>query len=84
MTALTTIAMINKKPCVYGDGASALIQSRGHLERMTIEEIGAIPAIDAETRKFADDFGVRVTMWRPGYHSTLATTRRGLFHEPAW
>jgi len=66
MTALTTIAMINKKPCLYGDGASALIQSRGHLERMTIEEIGAIPAVDAETRKFADDFGVRVTMWRRG------------------
>jgi hypothetical protein len=66
ITALATIAIINKKPCLYGDGASALIQSRGHIDSMTIEEIGTIPVLGTETRKFADDFGVRVTMWRRG------------------
>jgi hypothetical protein len=66
VTALSVIALINKKPCVFGDGASALIQARGHLEAMTIEEIGTVPTPAAPTAKFADDFGVRVSLWRRG------------------
>jgi hypothetical protein len=56
---------------------------------MTIEEIGAIPAADAETRKFADDFGVRVTMWRRGQgepyigHFTVGDAKRArLWMDP--
>ena len=66
ITALSTIAIIDKKPCLFGDGASALIQSRGHLDSMTIEEIGTIPGAAVPTAKFADDFGVRITMRRRG------------------
>jgi hypothetical protein len=64
IAALSAIALINKKPCIYGDGASALLQARGHLEAMKIEEIGTIPGAAMPTAKFANDYGVRVSLWR--------------------
>lgn len=66
ITALSTIAIINNRPCVWGDGAVALIQASGKLEKMTIEYIGEMPDDGAETGKFARSFGRRVTMWRVG------------------
>jgi hypothetical protein len=64
LTALSTIGIINNIPCVFGDGISALIQNKGHLEWMKIEEIGPRPDAATETGKFSDGFGVRVTMKR--------------------
>jgi hypothetical protein len=64
LTALSTIGIINNIPCVFGDGISALIQNKGHLEWMKIEEIGPRPGAATETGKFSDGFGVRVTMKR--------------------
>lgn len=64
LTALSTIGIINNIPCIYGDGISALIQNKGHLEWMKIEEIGPTPEAATETGRFSDDFGIRVTMKR--------------------
>ncbi len=33
LTALANIAIINGRPCLYGDGAVALIQASGHVEK---------------------------------------------------
>lgn len=66
ITALSTIAIINNRPCIWGDGAVALIQSSGRLEKMTIEDIGEVPGADAGTGDFPPSYGKRVTMWRVG------------------
>jgi hypothetical protein len=34
ITALSTIAIINKRPCIWGDGAVALCQQSGHVEKV--------------------------------------------------
>ncbi len=66
MTAISTIAIIGNRPCIYGDGGTALIQKSGKLEKMTITKIGTIPPPGTVIASFADDFGVEVKMWRRG------------------
>lgn len=66
ITALSTIAIINNRPCIYGAGAVALIQASGVLQKMVIEDIGEQPGDDAETGRFSKAYGKRVTMWRIG------------------
>jgi hypothetical protein len=64
MTAISTIAIINNRPCIYGDGGTALIQQSGKLEKMTVTEIGTTPAPSDQIVNFADDYGIEVKMWR--------------------
>jgi hypothetical protein len=66
LTALSTIAIINNRPCIWGDGAVALIQSHGLLEKMTTEEIGSVPNNTVPVKEFPDDYGIEVRMWRKG------------------
>lgn len=65
ITAVNTIAIINGRPSIWGDGAQALIQERGHLDKMLVEQLGVEPD-KVETGHFPDDFGFRVKMWRRG------------------
>lgn len=57
VTALSTIAVINNRPCLWGDGAKALIQQSGKLEWMT-------QTFDGEPGK--DDRAAVCTMKRIG------------------
>lgn len=66
MASLANIAIINKRRSIWGQGAVALLQDSGVLESMKVERIGADPDAGAETARFSDDFGVRVTLRRRG------------------
>ena len=66
MAAVNGIAIINGRPCIYGDAATALVQSKGLIRTMKVEQIG--PKLDeaAETGQIPDGFGYRVRIWRQG------------------
>ena len=78
ITALSTIAIINNRPCIWGDGAVALVQARGKLTKMTVEWSGGKsakgPTQDAQgetdhtptIRDFSDDYVCIVSLWRIG------------------
>lgn len=77
ITALSTIAIINGRPVMYGDGIVALIQNSGLLEKMEIiyegEERISAPSTEGEEADysprlsdFTDDFKCIVRMWRVG------------------
>ena len=65
ITGLSCIAIINNRPCIWGDGAVALIHKSGKLVKMTIEEIGTKPSEKEDTTaKYENDYGIEVKMWR--------------------
>lgn len=66
ITGLSTIAIINGKPSVYGDGLSALLQKSGALVKREIEEIGDRPAEGAQIGEWPDSYGVTVRLYRKG------------------
>ena len=66
ITGLSTIAIINGKPSVYGDGLSALLQKSGALVKREIEEVGDKPAEGAQIGDWPDSYGVRVRLHRKG------------------
>lgn len=66
MSAMASIAIINRKRYIFGEGAIALVQNSGQLESMEREFIGTVPEDDVPTGKFHDSFGVRVTLKRRG------------------
>lgn len=55
ITALSTIAIINNRPCIWGDGAVALIQAKGAVESYEAEFSG---------KEFEDDWTCTVTIRR--------------------
>jgi hypothetical protein len=78
ITALSTIAIINNRPCVWGDGAVALIQSRNIVERWVettegneqtaqavANEYGELDYTPSQ-RDFTDDYTAVCTIWRKG------------------
>jgi hypothetical protein len=78
IAAVSTIAIINNRPCIWGDGAMALVQSRGVIERVeeTFEgEERTAAAVEVElgnvdyaptSRDFRDDFAAVCRIWRRG------------------
>lgn len=78
ITALSTIAIINNRPCIFGDGAMALIQSSGQVERYVeyfeSEENPGSPLIDEmgnidhspQIGDFPRDFTAVCKIWRKG------------------
>lgn len=79
ITALSTIAIINNRPTIWGDGAVALVQRAGVIERIeqlfegAPEEVGAPAADDRGELNYApkiSDFGHTMTavfrIWRKG------------------
>lgn len=68
ITALSTIAIINGRPVIWGDGAVALVQSRGIVERVDAiyegnEEGGKE---DPSIRDFPDTLTAVYRIWRKG------------------
>lgn len=77
ITGLSTIAIINKRPCIWGDGAVALVQSRGVVEKIEVLWEGAEAALGPTDtdgtkdftptiRDFADDVAAVYRIWRKG------------------
>lgn len=79
ITALANIAIINNRPSIYGDGATALVQDKNLIEKMEVEWIGGAERDGGPTemaaggqdhtpsiRDFTDDFGCIVRIWRRG------------------
>jgi hypothetical protein len=60
LTALANIAIINGKPCLYGDGAVALIQKSGAVERWEEAFTG---------EEGTDSWTANCTIWRRGQES---------------
>lgn len=79
ITALSTIAIINNRPCIWGDGAVALVQSRGLIERYEEsfegEERTSAPVKDEygtedyapNLRDFPDNLTAVFRIWRHGH-----------------
>lgn len=78
ITGLSTIAIINKRPCIWGDGAVALVQSKGLIEKIE-EAWEGKETIQAPTKDdhgqtdytpklgdFGDDFTAIYRIWRKG------------------
>ena len=57
LTALANIAIINGRPCLYGDGAVALIQASGKVKEWSEEWIGD---------EMEDGWAAVCTIWRDG------------------
>lgn len=65
LTALGTIAIINGRPCIWGDGAVALAQNSGFIADYKVEDIGE--SVDGlELNDWPDSYGKRVTIKRKG------------------
>lgn len=66
MSAMASIALINKRRLIFGQGAIAILQASGQLEDMKVDRIGQQPGDEHQTAQFADSFGVRVSLKRKG------------------
>lgn len=78
ITGLANIAIINNRPCIWGDGAMALVQSKGLIEQFTEHFEGAEKAAAAKEdqagevdhtptlRDFSDDYTAVCRIWRRG------------------
>ena len=66
LAAVSNIAVINGRASIWGDAALALVQSRSVIESMEVTEIGTQPDADAETGRFAADYGFEVKIYRRG------------------
>lgn len=66
MVALGNIAVINGRPTIWGDGAVALVQSRGLITNMEVIETGEVPVDAASLKDVPDNVGVEVRITRKG------------------
>jgi len=67
ITALSTIAIINNRPCIWGDGAVALVQSRGVVTRVeAIYEGNEQGDKEPLIGDFPDTYTAVYRIWRKG------------------
>lgn len=64
LTGLASIAVINGRPCIWGDGAVGLCAAK--VASTKVEETGTAPKGDADHTQFPDDYGFKVTFTRKG------------------
>ncbi len=64
LTGLNSIAIVNGRPCIWGDGAIALIQNGGHIDSYEVEECGTEPQEGCGPESYPDDYGYVVTIKR--------------------
>ena len=69
LTGLNSIAIVNGRPCIWGDGAVALVQNGGHVESIDTQTCGEEPEPGATPDKYFDNYGYVVTMRRKGQES---------------
>lgn len=65
MMAVQNIAVINGRPCVWGDAIPGVVRGRGHMEYFKEEEVGTYPN---------PDYGWRITSKRKDDPNPLVTT----------
>lgn len=66
ITALSSIAIVNGRPTIWGDGAIALVLANRQLSKIAEFELGAGPGEGGGLDCFGDDYGFEVQMWRTG------------------
>lgn len=78
ITGLSNIAIINNRPCIWGDGAMALVQAKGLIDQFAEFFEGAEKAAAAKEdaagevdhtptiRDFSDDYTAVCRIWRRG------------------
>lgn len=66
ISGLSQIAIINKRPSLWGDGALALVQQAGLVERVEQGFEGAENTGDVNINNFPDDFRAVYKIWRKG------------------
>lgn len=66
LAGLRNIAIVNGRPSVWGDGAMALVQRTGQLQRYEAERIGIAPKSGQARATWDDGYGWRVSAWRKG------------------
>lgn len=78
ITGLSNIAIINNRPCIWGDGAMALVQAKGLIDQFSEffegAEKSAGPVTDQAgdvdhtptIRDFSDDYTAVCRIWRKG------------------
>lgn len=69
IAGLNAIAIINGRPCIWGDGAIALIQNGGHVDSYKAEECGPLPEEGAGPEAYPDEYGYVVTITRKDQES---------------
>lgn len=70
LTGLANIMIVNNRATIWGDAAMALVQSKGVIDKLQVDEIGEAPKDNGdkpvETAQFKDSYGFRVSIWRKG------------------
>jgi hypothetical protein len=74
LTGLGSLLPLNGRFAIWGDGATALVQSKGLIKNQTKVRVG--PAFDprAELGDWPDDYGWAVTYWRVGQDEPYSST----------
>lgn len=70
ISALSTIAVINNRPVIWGDGAVALIQAKGLLERIVTKWSGGTEIVEGKEpvpNDFPADYKCTVEIYRRGF-----------------
>jgi hypothetical protein len=73
-TGLGSLLPLNGRFTIWGDGATALVQSKGLIKKQTKIRVG--PSFDprAELGDWPDDYGWAVTYWRVGQDEPYSST----------
>ena len=65
LTGLSSIAIINGRPSIWGDGATALAQNSGYISDIKVERTLDKPV--AQIKDWPDEYGYRVSITRSGH-----------------
>ena len=65
LTGLNSIAVINGRPCIWGDGATALAQNSGYIKDIKVERTTDKPI--AQLADWPDEYGYRISIERSGH-----------------
>ena len=65
LTGLGSIAIINGRPSIWGDGATALAQNSGYISDIKVERTLEKPV--AQLKDWPDEYGYRVSITRSGH-----------------
>lgn len=89
MTGLRNIAIINKRPAIWGDLAIALCQSKGVIQKFEHHYTGEEDTSVETANAFPDNYTCHVTIWRrgqespyEGHYSVRDAKRAGLWMNP--
>lgn len=72
ITALASIAIINGRPCIWGDGAVALVQARNVVDKIEVTWDGGTEKLEQDGKEpaitdFPDTYKCVYKIWRKGH-----------------